>query len=118
MLDYTGVERTQGDVILKQIKKLPDGLVETKDKILQHGETTGHRHRFLDNDNVQVYLDPTSAEDKDRITTATRKYVVVGDTAYLRHEEHKPVEVDPGVYEIDIVREFNYDKMEIARVVD
>lgn len=108
----------QGDVMLKKIEKLPEGLELVKTKTLQEGETTGHRHRFLDDANVQVYIDPTSLEDKDRITTAQRKFAIVGDNVFLRHEEHNPVKVEQGVYEIDIVREFNYDKMETARVVD
>lgn len=107
----------QGDILLKRVNEIPCGLKEAKTKTLQEGESTGHRHRFLDNANVQVFIDD-SHTDLERITAAQRKFIIVGDTVQLFHEEHKPVTVEPGVYEIDIVREFNYDKMETARVVD
>lgn len=107
----------QGDVLLKRVESLPGGLKEAKTKTLQHGETTNHRHRFLDNANVQVFIDDTHT-DLERITAAQRKFIIVGDTVQLFHEEHNPVTVEPGVYEIDIVREFDYCKMEVARVVD
>lgn len=107
----------QGDVLIKKVKSLPKGLKEVKTKILQHGETTGHRHRFLDDATVQVFVDE-SFKDTERITEAERKFIIVGDTIQLLHEEHKPVTVEPGVYEIDIVREFNYETREMNRVVD
>jgi hypothetical protein len=48
----------------------------------------------------------------------TRRYIVIGDTVLLRHEEHNPVQLPAGIYEIDIVREFDYESHEMRRVVD
>lgn len=107
----------QGDVLIKPIKKLPNGLKKLDTKTLQEGETTGHRHRFLDDANVEVYLEDMPIEP-GRIMPFQRKFIVVGNTVKLFHEEHKPVTVEPGVYEVDLVREFDYDSKEMARVVD
>lgn len=108
----------QGDVILKPIKKLPKGLKKVDHKVLQHGETTGNMHKFLDSDTVEVYIDESQDPTTMSITPNEHKYIVVGNTAYLRHEEHNPVKVEPGVYEIDIVLEYDYDTHEARRVID
>ena len=112
----------QGDVILRPISKLPEGLTEQESKVLQHGETTGHMHQFDRDSKVSVYVGiPEAAAGDLNFTTITEngnKYVVVEAPALLRHEEHKAFEVPPGIYQIDIVREFNYEKYEASRVVD
>ena len=112
----------QGDVIIRPIAALPEGLVEIKDhKILQHGETTGHMHQFGATDPVTVFYDPAFMKSLDtrRITENERKFIVVKDGgAVLRHQEHKAFRVPAGIYEIDIVREYDYDEMDTKRVVD
>lgn len=108
----------QGDVILRRISQLPEGLEKLSTLVIQEGETTGHMHQFNNDGTVTVYLDPSSKEDGARITPAVGKYIIVGETAYLRHEEHKTITVEPGVYQVDIVREFCYDTYEMQRVRD
>ena len=108
----------QGDVLLKKVAELPKGCKKLNTKVLQLGEVTGHKHQFSSTDEVAVYISPEFAGVEDSITPDVGKFIIVGNTAMLRHEEHKPVIVEPGVYQVDIVREFNYDKMEAARVVD
>lgn len=108
----------QGDILLKRISKLPKGAKKIPGKVLQLGEVTGHKHQFDGNAAVEIWVDPQFAGKETSITPDEGKFVIVGDTAYLKHEEHKPVEVPPGVYQVDIVREFDYDAMEARRVVD
>lgn len=108
----------QGDVLLKKVDELPKGCKPLKGKVLQLGEVTGHKHQFDKSASVEIYVSPEFAGQENSITPDEGKFVIVGDTAYLRHEEHKTVTVEPGVYQIDIVREFDYDKMEATRVVD
>lgn len=112
----------QGDVILRKISNLPEGLEKLNTLVIQEGETTGHMHQFNNDGTVTVYLDPTVKTDDARITPAVGKYIVVssseGHVACLRHEEHKTITVEPGVYQVDIVREFDYDKHEMTRVRD
>lgn len=109
----------QGDVILRKVNNLPKGLKKLDTKILQLGEVTGHKHQFLDQE-VEVYIDPKFESNSMTITPDEGKFLVVmGDKpSDLVHEEHRTVPVEPGIYEVDIVREFDYEKLESARVRD
>lgn len=136
----------QGDVVLKQISKLPKNTVQMTSKlksgvgggkILQQSETTGHHHHFRGTALVDLYTtsrdtDVLSTLDFTTITPNEGKYIVVRDTnALLFHGkdfdfnphakgtgDHNALSVPPGIYEVDIVREYDYDKMEVTRVVD
>jgi len=108
----------QGDVLLKKIEQLPEGAKKLDTLVLQLGEVTGHKHQFPRNSAVEVFVDPAFAGFEQSITPDEGKFIVVGDYVELLHEEHAPIKIDPGVYQIDIVREFDYDAMEARRVVD
>lgn len=107
----------QGDVIIRKIDKLPEGLENQGDKILQYGETTGHMHQFSRDAAVNVFTTPGMAKEGG-ITINFGKYIEVKEPSILYHEEHKAFTVDPGLYAVDIVREFDYDSMEATRVRD
>ena len=108
----------QGDVLIKQISKLPDDAKPLPTKVLQLGEATGHKHQFDGNAAVSVYVDPAFAGQDMSITPDEGKFLVVEAPAELYHEEHNPITIPPGVYQIDIVRTFDYETMEMSRVVD
>jgi hypothetical protein len=113
----------QGDVILKKISELPNGLELQNHKVLQYGETTGHMHQFAQAAAVKVFHTParnTASIDQQfkTITTDEGKFLVVEMLSDLRHEEHNPISIEPGIYQIDIVREYDYEKDEMTRVVD
>lgn len=101
----------QGDVYIKACE-LPEGCKVEKSKngktILALGEATGHHHRF-EQDNVKLL----HANDN-----SGRRFIVVSDeSAKLLHEEHAPIEVAPGTYEIFIARQWTDEEEPIA-VVD
>lgn len=108
----------QGDVLLNRVGKLPNNAKKLNTAVLQLGEVTGHKHQFLNTTDVEVYVDEQFAGQEMTITPDEGKFVVVFNKTALTHEEHKPVIVEPGIYQVDIVREFDYDKMEAARVAD
>lgn len=125
----------QGDVLLKKISKLPEGLKPLKTKILQESEITGHHHHFLPDADVRVFTKAqTSIEDGiQTITPNEGKYIEVGTNGvvYLYHGkgfeeqpaitgrgDHDAIQIPPGTYEIDIVREYDYDTQEMVRVID
>lgn len=101
----------QGDVYIKKAKLLEDVTlqeIENGKTILALGEATGHHHRF-EQENVSLY----HANDN-----SGRRFVVVCDRpATLFHEEHAPIEVAPGTYEIFIARQWTDDEEPIA-VID
>jgi hypothetical protein len=100
----------QGDVALVRVAKLPPGTKRVKAKatrpiVLAEGEVTGHAHT-MERVGVAEYSTPQ---------TDTR-YIVAEVEAWLRHQEHAPITVEPGVYEIRHQRE--YAPGEIRRVAD
>jgi hypothetical protein len=86
----------QGDILLLQCDALPANAksVFTKDRIiLARGESTGHAHA-ISTEHAQEFL----VEDD--------RFVAVYDFTYLVHEEHAPIIVSPGLYQIVRQREY------------
>ena len=93
----------QGDVFIKRIDSLPEGLskdeVNDSDYIVTHSET-GHHHVM-----------PT--KDADFFTAANDPFVlhvVVNNETTLRHlrsfDTHKTISFSPGIYRITRQREY------------
>lgn len=98
----------QGDVVCLEIKLLPKGEKELiQDKVLALGEATGHAHRIIEDDTaVQVF----------RILG--NLYVQAAKEFTLKHEEHKPIQMPPGNYEVRIVREADHLAGIVRKVAD
>lgn len=98
-----------GDVMLLQVKALPEGCEEqqkAKEVILARGETTGHAHRLLTKERPAItFLAPDGSV-----------YLQIGEPATLTHEEHGVQTVQPGIYLIPEQVEFR--PAEIRRVSD
>ena len=88
----------QGDVLLREVPSKPQGLVAEKrqgDIILALGEVTGHAHRIADK-TVLVWF------------AAGQRYIEVQEPgATLKHEEHAPIAIAPGLYEVVQQREWD-----------
>jgi len=121
----------QGDVLVKKIKALPSDLAKQDTKILQESETTGHHHHFMQDAPVTVYQRNAQPSDDKTITPNFGKYIVLDKAAFLYHGkvfekqpaksgtgDHDALKIPAGIYEIDIVREYDYDRNEAVRVVD
>ena len=104
----------QGDVLIRAIA---DAEVPAEVKpvardrgrvVLAYGEVTGHAHAI----NAEgAHLFRETAPEKPR--TFLR---IIKTEALLRHEEHAPVKLVPGAYEVIHQRE--YTPEEIRRVAD
>lgn len=98
----------QGDVLIKPVRNfvmVPD-LKPRPDGVLMHGEVTGHMHRLTDASDGLLYEDGQG-----------KLWLRVGAKgATIQHEEHKPITVPEGDYEIGRVREYSHFDEE-ARVV-
>ena len=89
-----------GDVILKQVPELPKNfhiITHQPFCVLAEGETTGHQHVLTA---FQSNLLLVETDDHER-------FVKLDSPAKLLHQEHKPIQVSVGVYEI--LREREYD---------
>ncbi len=96
----------QGDVLAKPVDSIPPGMKKLSHRHLAEGETTGHFHEAVADD-VELF----EAEDGTLYMRAP-----TGTT--IKHQEHKPVTIPPGVYAIGGVREFDHFKEEARRVID
>lgn len=95
----------QGDVFIIKIASLPSGSKHPQKPVLAEGEVTGHAHRL------------ERAMDASVISVGGARYLeVTADEVTVVHEEHGPVTVPHGLYEIRIQRE--YHPQEIRHVVD
>lgn len=103
----------QGDVLIKEVEEIPEGLTFSKTNTLQYGELTGHAHRLHEGE-FEIYLNPKE-QDKDG---NGRKYLRVVRPTELRHEEHRPFIIHPGIYEIGIVKEYDHFEEIERRVAD
>ena len=88
----------QGDVYLTEAEEIPEEAEKVSAMnsryILAEGKATGHAHVVVD-DELEVY-------EKDGILyiKASRPFTVV-------HEEHKPITIEAGIWEVDRQREYD-----------
>lgn len=94
----------QGDLLIRRIDKLPEGLKEQSAEkgyfILAHSET-GHHHAVMERPEVKYF----AAMDQLRAFL-----VVTGEPVELEHQRpydtHESIRIDPGIYELRRQREY------------
>lgn len=99
----------QGDVLLIKENDIPSRAqcVEVNGNIvLAEGESTGHAHVITETDNVQCY------------SLAEQFFIKTGKSVTITHEEHGPITIEPGVWRVAIVREYDHFAEEARRVMD
>ncbi|MHA1732518.1 MAG: hypothetical protein ACTSU5_11275 [Promethearchaeota archaeon] len=85
----------QGDVLLRKVDDIPKYLRhQPKTNVLVEGEVTGHAHRAL---NCDLF----------GFTEFEISFLKAKEGAKLVHEEHGPIDLEPGCYEV--VRQMEYD---------
>ncbi|MBF0320291.1 MAG: hypothetical protein HQL01_10875 [Nitrospirae bacterium] len=99
----------QGDVFLTKAVRIPRGAKQVakgkRGYTLAEGETTGHAH-VIEDDGVELY-------ESNGVL-----YVKTGKSVKLRHEEHKEVTINEGVWKVGQVQEFDAFDMEVRSVKD
>lgn len=92
----------QGDVVLMRVAKLPENAKPAKKDprglVLALGEATGHHHRIAPRKGLKLL----KIDDLLFVENNT------GNPVDLVHEEHNPIQVGPGVWQVGQVREFDY----------
>lgn len=96
----------QGDVLIRRISSLPTQKAAPRATgILAYGEVTGHAHRVEDLTRAEV------------LEVGAGLYLRVGEEGVrVVHEEHAPIDLPAGNYEIEIQKE--YSPAEIRNVAD
>lgn len=117
----------QGDVLIVKISddpRLPKDDLKPVERdrdsvVLAYGEVHGHRHR-IDERHCSLYLDDASIlSDVDAFGLIARtgggpterpepdRILKVDEPVVLRHEEHDPIALSPGLYGIRRQREYD-----------
>jgi len=130
------VKYIQGDVIFTKIDSLPADVKKLEGKILQASEVTGNFHQFTESSAVEIFALRLVADREPSINTITPdegKYIVVDGLATLFHGKEGELRPDPvargvadheafrlpeGIYQINIVREYDYETRMSVRVQD
>ena len=100
----------QGDVFLKKSsRKTTKGLKKREDKILAHGEATGHHHIVIDG---EVFV----GEDGKLYVQSTERTALRHQDASGAVAEHAPHDLEEGIYEVTIEEEYTPEGM--RRVYD
>lgn len=97
----------QGDVILRKLNSLPEGgkSVSKGRCVLAEGEHTGHAHVVED-------------DEAELIRIGERMLLKLGKAATVVHEEHGPITLEPGTWEVWRVQEFDYFSQMARNVTD
>ena len=86
------------------------------------GEGTGHSHTFYKSDNPDVVINTYGFLAGINGLGKVPMYVEVKAKpekfAIIKHEEHKPLSLPPGVYRTRIVKEFDHLSQRTRNVVD
>lgn len=85
----------QGDLLLKEVVRLPHKLREIKNKILAEGEMSGHAHIIVDG---AVY-ETINMENN-------QMFAIAGKNTTLIHDEHNPIKLPSGLYHVIRQREY------------
>jgi hypothetical protein len=99
-----------GDVLLFGEESLPidfDSMPKVQDHCLAHGEATGHHHKLVSGD-----------FDLRECPKTKVKYLKVVTPTMLKHQEHSPIEINPGIFRIGIQREYDPFAKKIREVAD
>lgn len=99
----------QGDVGLQLVASLPARAVEVKPTephriVLAYGEVTGHAHALAEVAKVKEF------------SFEAERFIHVMERTALKHEEHAPINLEPGVYKI--IQQREYSPEEIRNVAD
>lgn len=101
------MKKQQGDVIIKKAS-MPEGARRIfrgpKGFVLAEGEATGHAHVI--EQHIEMY-------EKEGVY-----YLIVEKPVTVKHEEHKPITLDKGTYQVNIVREYDPFGEEVRSVKD
>lgn len=97
----------QGDVLIRKLSAMPQGEAKSigrKRLVLAHGES-GHSHVIED-------------DEAELIQIGERMLLKLTKPATVVHEEHKPITLSPGIWEVGRVREFDWFSRMQRQVID
>ena len=101
----------QGDVLIRQINNIPNGVKKSKTAVVAEGEGH-HEHKAIGD------LEVLELNDKFFLAVNTDGKLVHVHTGTETLAEHLPIELEQGFYEIIHQRQYNPYEKAIERVRD
>ncbi len=98
----------QGDVLLKRVEALPAGTRKTVNKnklVLAGSESAGHYHGIDSDGSTLVEVDGV-------------RFINIQPLTDLLHQEHNPITLDGGIWQVGIVNEYDYFAKMVRKVID
>ena len=92
----------QGDVLFMSITDLPANCKSRNNPILVKGETTGHHHAIA-TDTLLESLEDILYEDKHGDL-----YIKNEKPITITHQEHRAIDVPPGIWKVERVKEYDH----------
>ena len=98
MTKIAKISAQHGDLVLKRLTSIPIGektLISRGKMVLAEGETTGHYHGIEEDESELIRIG-------DQILLNLAK------NATLTHQEHHPITLEAGIWEVGRVQEYDY----------
>jgi hypothetical protein len=107
----------QGDVLIRRTRKkvspIAKAITDRGRTILAYGEVTGHAHEVI----VPTLADPDPVPAQQLFENPDgSRILVLKRDGELRHDEHAPIALTAGTYEV--IRQVEYTPAEIRTVAD
>src|SRR5580692_2011231 len=104
------MQKQQGDVLFTRLTAMPDGVRKKVKRtkrglVLADGEATGHAHIIEETDAELIHI-------------GERMLLSLSAPAIVKHDEHNPITLEPGIYEIGRVREKDWLTDMVRTVAD
>jgi len=121
--DIKVIDQDDGSKAIKDSRWSASSQNQVKDDmVIALGEVTGHSHTFYKNDNANIVVNTYGKARSVQGLGDVPMYVEVKAKpekfATLKHEEHKPLSLPPGLYRTRIVKEFDHLSQRTRNVVD
>ncbi|OLS13697.1 MAG: hypothetical protein RBG13Loki_2697 [Promethearchaeota archaeon CR_4] len=84
----------QGDVLLLQVTRIPRSAKKSESNVVLKGEVTGHAHCIMGG---EIFV----------FNATDTMYVRAREDTTLVHDEHAPIKLEPGKYQVIRQREFD-----------
>ncbi len=98
----------QGDVLLRKVdKKIKDAQSVGLEYVVALGEKTGHKHVLTSKGDIKV-----SGVFGEQLN------LILSEDATLTHDEHGPITLDAGTYEVVAERELDHAKDSAQQAID
>tara|TARA_R100001082_G_scaffold110924_2_gene92451 strand:- start:3408 stop:3830 length:423 start_codon:yes stop_codon:yes gene_type:complete len=109
-----------GTIVKSEIKNFSSN-TSNSNAVIALGEATGHTHSIDLNNHIegtQVRFCTMKYKAKTELGLVPDYIEIKGGEATLTHQEHNPINIPVGIYEIGIVREADHINNMVRSVVD